>query len=128
MVDGAAYDLAALRATLLVETPGESLAYLTDFILDDAAYDRLVPALRGCTTAICESQYRHADLALALRNYHMTAAQAAELARRAGIGRLILFHLSDRYHPAEWLELLAEARAIFPETYLPSHWNLEPGP
>jgi ribonuclease Z len=128
VVDGTAYDLAALRATLLVETPGESLAYLTDFILDDAAYERLVPALRGCTTAICESQYRQADLALALRNYHMTAAQAAELARRAGIARLILFHLSDRYRPAEWLELLAEARAIFPETYLPSHWNLEPGP
>jgi ribonuclease Z len=126
-VDGSRYDLAELRATLLVETPGESLAYLTDFILDDAAYNRLVPALRGCTTVICESQYRHADLALAQRNYHMTAAQAAELARRAGVGRLVLFHLSDRYRPPEWLEMLAEARAIFPETYLPSQWNLEPG-
>jgi ribonuclease Z len=123
-IDGAPYDLAALQAALLYETQGESLAYLTDFILDDAAYERLVPALRGCATIICESQYRQADLALAARNYHMTAAQAAELARRAGAGRLFLFHLSDRYGPDEWLEMLAEARAVFPETYLPEHWKL----
>jgi ribonuclease Z len=40
---------------------------------------------------------RHDDAELARRNFHMTATQAASLAKRAGVGRLVLFHLSDRY-------------------------------
>ncbi|HEV7126402.1 MAG TPA: MBL fold metallo-hydrolase [Ktedonobacterales bacterium] len=123
-IDGQIREWAELRAELLVETPGESLAYLTDFLLDEPAVERLVPALRGCTTVICESQYRSADEALATRHRHMTGAQAAELARRAEVGRLILFHLSTRYRPAEWRDLLAEARAIFPSTAFPDHWQV----
>ncbi len=117
-VDGSGYDLAALRAELLVETPGDSLAYLTDFRLDEIAMARLVPALAACQTVICESQYRQADLDLAKRNHHMTATQAAELAKRAQVGQLILFHLSDRYHDDHWQGTLAEAQAIFPATRL----------
>lgn len=126
-IDGATYELAALRDTLLVEKPGESLAYLTDFILDRAALERLVPALHGYRTLICESQYCQADALLAQRNYHMTAAQAAELARQAQVERLILFHISDRYDRREWLTLLDEARAIFPNTTFPNHWGLTGG-
>jgi ribonuclease Z len=123
-IGGVRHDLARLREALLIATPGDSLAYLTDFRLDDAARERLTQALQGCATMICESQYRDADAALATRNYHMTAAQAADLARRAGVGRLILFHLSDRYRANEWQELLGEARAIFPNTHFPAHWQI----
>ena len=73
---------------------------------------------------ICESQYRHADRDLAARNYHMTATQAAETARLANVGQLLLFHLSDRYGKEEWAELLAEARAIFPRTAFPPNWSI----
>ena len=38
---------------------------------------------------------------------------------------LVLFHLSDRYQRADWLEMLQEARQIFPKTGYPTHWNLE---
>ena len=117
----------ALREQLLVETPGESIAYLTDFLLDEPAQERLLPILKSCTTLVCESQYREADLALALRNHHMTAAQAARLADRADVGQLLLFHLSQRYRREEWPALLAEARAIFPNTQFPSHWDLGDG-
>ncbi|HEX6287921.1 MAG TPA: MBL fold metallo-hydrolase [Herpetosiphonaceae bacterium] len=125
-VDGVTYERATLREALLIEKPGDSLAYLTDFILDQRAQERLVHALRGCKTVICESQYRQADAAYAERHYHMTAMQAADLARRANVERLILFHISDRYRREEWLELLAEARAIFPNTAFPDHWALTP--
>lgn len=124
-IAGAQHDLAALRAALLVETPGESLAYLTDFLLDESAHERLAEALRGCSTIVCESQYRDAERELARRHHHMTSRQAATLAHSAGAGRLILMHLSDRYHPSEWVALLAEARAIFAETYFPEHWGLD---
>ena len=72
---------------------------------------------------VCESQYRRDDEELAVGNYHMTAAQVAELARRAGVQRLVLFHLSDRYRPEEWRAMLAEARGIFPATVFPSQWS-----
>ena len=121
-IDGASYPLADLRRELLTETPGQSLAYLTDFILNQPAQERLANILRGCAVMICESQYRHADRDLAERNYHMTATQVAETARLAGVQQLVLFHLSDRYSKDEWIALLNEARAIFPNTTFPTGW------
>jgi ribonuclease Z len=126
VVEGAPRRLRELQETLVSVTPGDSAAYLTDFVLDDAAVGRLAGALRGVGTVVCESQYRHADLELARRNYHMTATQAAALAARAGVGRLVLFHLSDRYRPEEWRALLEEARAVFPATTFPDHWAMAP--
>ena len=41
---------------------------------------------------------------------------AADLARRAGVGKLIAAHFSSRYKDPD--VLLQEARAIFPESYL----------
>ncbi|MFM8221121.1 MAG: MBL fold metallo-hydrolase [Planctomycetaceae bacterium] len=116
--------LAQLRAHLLVETPGASIAYLTDFLLDDAARDLLIPALKGVTTLVCEAQYRASDWELSRRNFHMTTQRTAELARDAEVGDLVLFHLSSRYTPENWGEMLAEARAVFPRTSFPNSWKL----
>jgi ribonuclease Z len=123
-IDGQSFEVAELRKQLLIETEGSSIAYLTDFKLDAATRPRLLTLLAECDTVICEAQYRSADLELAIRNYHMTTQQVAELARDANIGQLILFHLSDRYTPAEWLEMLAEAKAIFPRTSFAGHWSM----
>lgn len=122
-VAGMTRPLAELQDALLVETPGESVAYLTDFLLDEAATEMLTGILRGVGTVVCESQYRHADAELARRNFHMTATQAAKLAARAGIGRLVLFHLSDRYQPDVWRQMLGEAQEVFPATSFPEHWT-----
>ena len=48
--------------------------------------------------------------------YHSTAAQAAQVARDAGAGKLLLGHYSARYNNEQ--VLLDEARAIFPNTFL----------
>ena len=77
----------------------------------------------GVGTVVCESQYRDADRELAQKNYHMTTTLVATLAKRAGIGQLVLFHLSDRYQPDEWRDMLGEAQVIFPKTVLPGHWS-----
>lgn len=125
MIDGQRHSVAELRERLLTETPGDSIAYLTDFLLDERAMDALVPALQGCRVMVCEGQYRHADLELAHRHFHMTTALSATLAKNAGVEELILFHMSDRYTRSEWLEMIREARQIFPRTSCPSHWELE---
>jgi ribonuclease Z len=117
-----------LREKLLIETPGDSIAYLTDFLLTHETKERLVPVLRGCTTLVCESTYRQDDADLADRNLHLTSKQTAELARDAEVQRLVLIHVSDRYTPDEWLALLEEAQGIFPATSFPDPWGDPHGP
>ncbi|MES2706899.1 MAG: MBL fold metallo-hydrolase [Verrucomicrobiota bacterium] len=124
VIDGLAHPAEDLRKVLLTETSGDSIAYLTDFLLDETVMERLACALRGCRVVVCEGQYRHSDLELAGKNFHTTTVQAATLAKRAGVEELILFHLSDRYGQTEWMEMLREARRIFPETSFPSQWQM----
>jgi ribonuclease Z len=123
-IQGRSYQIAWLREQLLVTTGGASIACLTDFLLDDNAAGRLEVFLQGCQTLVCESQYRAADLSLAQRHFHMITTQAAQLAQRVQPQRLILIHLSSRYQEADWLEMLEEARSIFPATEFPAGWNL----
>jgi ribonuclease Z len=122
-VAGAPMSLAELRALLLVSTPGSSVAYSTDVLLDGAAMTRLVPALLGVDRLVCESQYQHEDLALAVANRHMTSVQAAELAEAAGVGELTLIHVSDRYDRDARKTMLREAKAVFPNTRFPDEWE-----
>ncbi len=119
------HPLGPLREELIVETAGDSIAYLTDFLLDDPAMELLGDALQGCRTIVCEGQYRHADLELARKHFHMTTVQSATLAQRAKAEELILFHLSDRYDRAAWAEMLQEARKVFPGARYPEHWSVD---
>lgn len=125
-IGGAAYKAGFLREQLTVTRPGASIAYLTDFLLDDAAMEKLAAWLHGCQTVVCESDYRHADIELARRNFHMTSVLAATLAKQAEIGEVVLFHVSRRYQREEWLDLLREAREVFPRSRFPKEWDLEP--
>lgn len=122
-IDGKDYEWDILREKLLIEIPGNSIAYLTDFLLNEEAMEQLSRELKGCDTVVCEGQYRHNDLELAMKNHHMTTVLSAELAQRAEVGELVLFHLSDRYQAHEWLEMLSEAQAIFPKSRYPEHWE-----
>jgi ribonuclease Z len=53
---------------------------------------------------------------MAEMKYHATAMQAATIAMKAGVKRLILGHYSNRYDDLQ--PLLDEARRVFPESYL----------
>ena len=111
------------RAMLLQKSAGDSAAYLTDFRLDEHILAEAARFLSGCRVLVCESQYSQADAELARRMGHLTAAQAAGLARAAGAEKLILCHVSERYTPVERACLLAEARAVFPAAAWPEHWR-----
>jgi ribonuclease Z len=63
---------------------------------------------------LCESTYAESEKDLAKEYMHMTAMQAAQLAKEAGVQILVLTHFSARYRDPEMLG--KEARQIFPNT------------
>lgn len=123
-IAGKDYSCSELKDQLLVETPGSSIAYVTDFLLDAKTHESLSQWMHECDTLICEAQYCHTDLELAHRNYHATTTLVAELARSADVGQLVLFHLSDRYTREQWRAMRDEVRAIFANASFPDVWRL----
>lgn len=101
-----------LAAELLLRTPGQTLAYVTDLRWTEENRSRVVELASGVDLLICEAAFLHADEALARARSHLTARQAGELAREAGAKRLAPFHFSARYQGRE-SELVAEASASF---------------
>ena len=78
--------------------------------------------VRGVDLLYHEATYMNADAVLAKESYHSTTGQAARIAELAGVGKLLLGHFSARY--TECSELLAEAREVFPNTFLCSDGDL----
>jgi ribonuclease Z len=78
---------------------------------DTGTVDDLYEVVRDADALIIEATYLESEQELAQRFGHLTAFQAATLARDAGVEHLILTHISRRYHEQELLE---EARAVFP--------------
>lgn len=90
--------------------PGDAFAY----VVDTRPCKEALEIARGAKVLLCESTYLDEDRQLALEHKHMTAKQAAELAKEAGVKTLILTHFSARYRDPEILG--EEARTIFPNT------------
>jgi ribonuclease Z len=67
---------------------------------------------REAKLLLCESTYLEDHRDLAEKHYHLTARQAAQIAKEAGVEKLILTHFSARYLNVKDFE--NEARTIFP--------------
>ena len=81
------------------------------FVGDASRTDDLLDVAREADAMVIEATYLQVEADLARQYGHLTATQAAELARRAGVKQLILTHISRRYSEKE---VLAEATATFP--------------
>lgn len=121
-IGDAAFSLGELREKLIFTREGESVGYLTDFMTSPEIQQELVKVFSSCGTLVCENNYRDADRELARKNFHMVSSEVAGVAQSIAAGRLVLFHLSDRYTVEEWSELIGEVRELFPETYYPYEW------
>jgi len=92
--------------------PSERRAWLAH-VGDTGETASLMDHVHGADLLVIEATYLERDADLAEQFAHLTAAQAARLAREAGVHRLVLTHISRRYRESDILE---EARPIMPNT------------
>ncbi len=78
--------------------------------------------LRGVDTLYHESTYASDSEDRAKMYHHSTAAQAAQVARDAGVGQLLLGHYSARYNDEK--SLLKEAKEIFENSHLSAEMDV----
>ncbi len=90
---------------------GDSFAFVVDTLYCQSAID----IARGAKLFLCESTYLEEHKELAREHHHLTAKQAATIAKEAGVQQLILTHFSARYQQVEAFE--KEARAVFPNAF-----------
>jgi ribonuclease Z len=105
--------------------PGRKVVYTGD----TRPCQAVVELASGADVLIHESMFSHEDLESTKDAAHSTTKQAAEVALKAGVKKLYLTHISQRYTEPD--KLLAEAKDVFPETYMaedflkvkvPKHW------
>jgi ribonuclease Z len=91
-----------------IEKKGQSMAFVMDTRLCDGA----IQLAEGADLLVCESTYLSSETADADAHGHLTATQAAEIAREAGADLLALTHFSQRYKAVE--DFAQEARLVHP--------------
>jgi len=99
-------------------TPDDVLGPLTKgsklvIVGDTGRTDNLVEVARDADALVIEATYLDEEAEMASQFSHMTARQAAELAAKANVNKLILTHISRRYREKD---VLKEAQAVFPNT------------
>jgi ribonuclease Z len=91
--------------------PVRSYAFCTDTV----QRKQVIPVITEADLLYHEATFSHDLKDLALKTYHSTSKQAAELAAEAGVKKLIIGHFSGRYKSVA--PLVEEARTIFPNTF-----------
>jgi ribonuclease Z len=93
---------------------GRTFAYVTDTLYMKSIANHVGKA----DLLLCEGMFDEALVDSAREKKHMTAKQAATIARDAEVSAMGLFHFSPRYTNRDLKILKAEAREIFPTTFL----------
>ena len=83
---------------------------------DTAPFPELADWIRGVSLLYHESTFPDSMAEMAARTYHSTTLQAAQIAREAGVGRLLVGHYSSRFPDVGFF--LEEIRTIFPDADL----------
>lgn len=94
--------------------PGRKFSYVTD----TAPLESIAGEVAGSDFLLCEGMFTRDLAESAAEKKHLTSTQSAAIAKAAGVKSLGLFHYSPRNNEKDLKKLLAEAREVFPETFL----------
>jgi ribonuclease Z len=106
------FTLGELKGRVLQVVSGEKIVYVTDVAFTTQNRERIVALAKGADHLFIEATFLDVDHERARDRAHLTARQAGELAREAGVARVIPFHFSPRHLRAE-KELRRELAAAF---------------
>jgi len=98
------------------QRPGAKLV----IVGDAGRVDDLVAPARDADALVIEATYIDREADMAKKFGHLTARQAAHLAKDAGARQLILTHISRRYRAAD---VLAEALSVFENSVVASDFD-----
>ncbi|MBR5645532.1 MAG: ribonuclease Z [Treponema sp.] len=93
---------------------GRKFSFVTDTLYNESIIDNV----KGSDLLICEGMFEDELIDQAKEKKHMTASQAAYIAKSAGVKRMCLIHYSPRYTDKELNILLEQAKKIYPDTEL----------
>ncbi|WP_425833892.1 ribonuclease Z [Streptomyces fractus] len=99
----------ALRGVTLDEVSEARRGQRVAFVMDTRLCEGVDALAEGCDLLVIESTFLDEDEQLATDHGHLTAGQAARVARDAGVRHLVLTHFSQRYTDPE--EFARQARA-----------------
>ena len=86
-------------------------------VLDTKLNKRILPFVKDSDIFICEGTYSKELEKEAEEHLHMTVTQAAEVAKKGKVKKLILTHVGSR-HLKNMKGILAEAKGVFKNTTL----------
>ncbi len=89
-----------------------SFAFCTDTAFDE----KIIPLIQGVDVLYHEATFLQEDKEKADKTNHSTTIEAATIAKKANVGRLVIGHYSARYENLE--AHLLEAKSIFPNSFL----------
>ena len=93
---------------------GRKFSFVTDTLYKKTIADEV----RGSDLLVCEGMFEAQLIDQAKEKKHMTAVQAATIARDAEVRRMCMIHYSPRYTDRELEKLLEEARQVWPKAEL----------
>lgn len=104
-----------LKNEVLTTEPSKSVSYA--FCSDTRYHESILPIIENVDVLYHEATFLHELKDMADYTGHTTALEAARIARKANVGKLILGHFSNRYHDLN--VFTDEAREVFANTFLP---------